>query len=249
MSDADPGHLRVGTCGFAEAQDQIFADFSILEVQKTFYQPPKVETAARWHRKAPSDFIFTLKAWQLITHESSSPTYRRLRESLSAKERNRCGRFRWNETTRDAWQRTQEIADALDAQAVLLQTPKSFEPTDDNLSNLRTFLTEANRRDRTIVFEPRGQDWTSDMVASLAEELDFVHGVDPFLCAPVTNQLQYFRLHGRPEYTYGYAYTHQDLDELEEMISTDETTWVLFNNRSMANDARALQQRVYNNNQ
>lgn len=60
--------LHVGTCGFAEAQDDLFRDFSILEVQKTFYQPPKVETAQRWRRKAPSDFVFTMKAWQLITH-------------------------------------------------------------------------------------------------------------------------------------------------------------------------------------
>lgn len=245
MSDVDTRHLRIGTCGFAEAQDQIFADFSILEVQKTFYQPPKVETAARWRRTAPSDFLFTLKAWQLITHESSSPTYRRLRESLSDEELDRCGRFRWNDTTREAWQRTQEIADALEAPAVLFQTPKSFEPTDENLANLRTFLTEANRQKRTIVFEPRGQEWTSDLVGSLAEELNFVHGVDPFLCSPATNGLRYLRLHGRPEYAYSYTYTDQDFDELEQMISDNKTTWVLFNNRSMADDARALQQRVY----
>lgn len=242
MTDA-LSDTRVGTCGFAEAQDTLFADFSILEVQKTFYQPPKVETAQRWRRKAPSDFVFTLKAWQLITHESSSPTYRRLRESLTDEALDRCGRFRWNETTREAWARTQEIADALDAEAILFQTPKSFEPTGENLTHLRTFLSEIDRRGRTMVFEPRGSAWTDEIVRDLATDLNFVHGVDPFLRSPVTNGLQYFRLHGRPEYTYSYSYTEQDFATLEAERSTSEAAWLLFNNRTMADDARALQER------
>lgn len=235
---------RVGTCGFAEAQDTIFSDFSILEVQKTFYQPPQVETARKWRQKAPDDFVFTVKAWQLITHESSSPTYRRLRESLSEEELDRCGRFRWNDTTRAAWGRIQDIADALEAKAILFQTPKSFEPSSENLSNLRTFLSSVDRKGRRMVFEPRGDSWTDDVVQDLAADLDFVHGVDPFLRSPVTTGLLYFRLHGRPAYEYSYSYTPSDLNTLQDQISTDGTAWVLFNNRSMAEDARALQTRL-----
>jgi len=54
-----------------------FGRFGLVEVQQTFYKMPKLETAARWRQQAPSDFEFTLKAWQLITHPSVSPTYRR----------------------------------------------------------------------------------------------------------------------------------------------------------------------------
>lgn len=216
----------------------------MLEVRKAFYQPPKVETAERWRQKAPSDFVFTLKAWQLITHETSSPTYRRLRESLSDAERARCGRLRWNETTQMAWRRTQAIADALDAGAVLFQTPKSFEPTDENLRNLRTFLSNADRRDRHVVFEPRGDAWTDDLVADLADEFDLVHGVDPFLRSPTTTGLRYFRLHGRPAYEYGYSYTADDLADLQARLPSGGPAWVFFNNRTMADDARALQRRL-----
>ncbi|KGN41169.1 hypothetical protein N801_08795 [Knoellia aerolata DSM 18566] len=28
--------------------------------------------------QVPADFEFTMKAWQVITHESNSPTYRRM---------------------------------------------------------------------------------------------------------------------------------------------------------------------------
>lgn len=243
MSDDSQRALRVGTCGFAEAQDTIFSDFSILEVQKTFYQPPKVETARRWRRKAPPDFVFTVKAWQLITHESSSPTYRRLSESLSDEELDRCGRFRWNKTTREAWERLLQIAGALDARAILFQTPKSFEPTSENLSNLHTFLSEVDRRGRAMVFEPRGSAWTDEVVEDLASELELVHGVDPFLRSPVTSGLHYYRLHGRPEYAYSYSYTDEDFDALEEQIPAEDVAWILFNNRTMADDARELQKR------
>lgn len=235
---------RVGTCGFAEAQEKIFGDFSILEVQKSFYQPPRVETAKRWRRKAPSDFTFTVKAWQLITHESTSPTYRRLSESLTDAELNQCGRFRWNETTQKAWNRTQAVADALDAQAILLQTPKSFEPTSENLSHFRSFLSRITRDGRKIVFEPRGSAWTDEVLQGLVDDLDIVHGVDPFLRGPVTSGFRYYRLHGRPEYTYSYSYSDDDFEELEQWISADAPAWILFNNRTMADDARQLQARL-----
>ena len=39
--------LRVGCCGFAKAQGKYFATFDALEVQKTFYQPPKEENRER----------------------------------------------------------------------------------------------------------------------------------------------------------------------------------------------------------
>jgi uncharacterized protein YecE (DUF72 family) len=234
----------VGTCGFAEAQDRTFATLDCLEVQKTFYQPPRVATAERWRGKAPPAFRFAVKAWQLITHEPTSPTYRRLREPLSQAQRAECGRLRWNATTARAWAATQTIADALEAEAVVLQTPASFRPTAANLANLRIFLGEADRRGRWLVFEPRGEEWGHDLVAALAEELELVHGVDPFLRAPVGDGPAYFRLHGRPAYHYRYRYSDADLDQLAGWLRDTGQARVLFNNDRMADDARRLKQRL-----
>lgn len=74
---------------------------------------PKPETALGWRAKAPPDFEFTLKAWQLITHEASSPTYRRLTEKLSPAQLRRCGSFKPTDEVFRAWERTDEIARAL----------------------------------------------------------------------------------------------------------------------------------------
>jgi hypothetical protein len=83
--------VRVGSCGFPQALAPYAKTFPVVEVQQTFYQPPLLNTLEKWRTQVPAEFEFTLKAWQLITHESSSPTYRRLREKLTAQQRREVG--------------------------------------------------------------------------------------------------------------------------------------------------------------
>jgi uncharacterized protein YecE (DUF72 family) len=236
--------VRVGICGFAERQRKLFRDFDLLEVQKTFYQPPRVTTARRWRERAGEDFIFTLKAWQLITHESYSPTYGKLTEELSREQQYQAGSFKWNPVTRMAFDRTQEIAGALEAAAILFQTPKSFSPTEENLDRLRRFFHEIHRGGRRMIFEPRGAGWKGGIMCDLVETLHLIHAVDPFLRPPVGRGLRYYRLHGRPAYNYRHKYTREDLAQLESMLDPTAPNWVLFNNMSMAEDARRFLRRI-----
>lgn len=235
--------VLVGTCGFAEAQARLFQDFDILEVQKTFYQPPRCATAQRWREAAPPDFIFTVKAWQLITHEAKSPTYRRLTEPLTMAELEQAGAFRWNAVTRMAWEKTQQIADALQAKAIVVQTPQSFAPTEKNLDRLMGFFSQIDRRERKIVFEPRGPAWHDEIIGRLVKTLDLIHGADPFIREPAGEGMRYFRLHGRPAYHYAYRYTDEDLCLLESKLSPAWPNCVLFNNTAMAEDARRFRAR------
>ena len=236
-----PSHeLRVGICGFAEAQQRCFADFTILEVQRSFYQPPRLATAQRWRSQAPKGFLFTLKAWQLLTHEASSPTYRRLTEKLSRDQLARTGGLRWNDVTSMAWERTRALANALDAPAIVFQMPRSFLPSTPNLHRIEHFFGHIARDGRRLIFEPRGPDWDDAILMPLLVGLDLVHGVDPFLRAPLGAGLRYFRLHGKPAYHYRYRYTDQDLEQLARRLAADDAAWVLFNNQSMAEDARRL---------
>ncbi|MEW6441014.1 MAG: DUF72 domain-containing protein [bacterium] len=237
--------LLVGTCGFIGSQARTFRELEIVEVQVTFYQPPAPATAERWRRKAPEPFVFTLKAWQLVTHEAWSPTYRRLKEKLTAAALARTGGFRWNEVTRMAWQRTQEIAEILGAEAIVFQTPRSFTPTRESLGRMRRFFEGIDRKGRWVVFEPRGEAWRDDLMEKLIEDLDLIHGVDPFIRLPVgETRPRYFRLSGRPAYTYRYVYTDDDLRDLEGWLSPDRPNRVLFNNDAMAHDAGRFLERL-----
>ena len=123
------GKTKIGTCGFGVAQAEYARTFSCVEVQHTFYEPPRLTTLNRWRREMPAGFEFTLKAWQLITHEAKSPTYRRLKRKLSETEKAEAGGFRATEIVNEAWRATLAAAQVLKAETILFQCPSSFKQT------------------------------------------------------------------------------------------------------------------------
>ena len=233
--------LNVGCCGFARSRAAYFARFSVVEVQQTFYKPPRLSTAQRWRSEAPPDFEFTMKAWQLITHEPSSPTYRRARLRLESPA-DHYGSFRPTDEVFAAWNRTCEIAQALRARIVLLQCPASFPPTGEHVQNLETFLRTIDRHGIQLAWEPRGK-WPPDLVQEICERHDLIHAVDPFQASPTTTGMAYFRLHGRTGYRY--QYTDDDLDELLAWCRKFEKAYCLFNNITMWDDALRFLNRIH----
>jgi uncharacterized protein YecE (DUF72 family) len=233
----------VGCCGWSEAQARYFADFPSIELQTTFYQPPAVAVARRWKAKAPPGFVFCIKAWQLITHTASSPTYRRLKSGISPKEHDLYGSFRPTEQVWLAWERTREIAEALDARVIVFQCPKSFLPTRENIRNLTTFFHEihaAGPPDGSLLaWEPRGEDWKPALIRELCAANRFIHCVDPFVNDSVSGEALYWRLHGKGGYRY--RYTDADLAELECKLRSRRglrgPNYVMFNNIYSRDDA------------
>lgn len=233
--DATQPMIKVGCCGFPVKKQDYYRRFPVVELQQTFYKPPKVETARRWREQAPPSFEFTLKAWQLITHEPSSPTYRRLGKRLAEQARKRSyGSFKPTEEVFEAWEKTAAIARALEATLIIFQSPPSFDPTREHKTNLRSFFSQIERKDFTLGWEPRGE-WKPDVVKGLCEELDLIHVVDPLKQEPVYGRIRYFRLHGRTGYRY--LHTDEDLERLKAMCPLGVATYVFFNNFFMAEDA------------
>lgn len=150
----------------------------------------------------------------------------------------RTGSFKWNPLTRNAWGRTLALAEALGAEAIVFQTPRSLLPTRSNLRRLYRFFEAIERRGRRVVFEPRGDAWTDAIVRPVVTDLALVHGADPFIRLPVGPGMRYFRLHGRPAYHYHHRYTDIELSTLHDMLSRRCPNRVLFNNDAMADDAK-----------
>lgn len=226
--------VRVGLCGWTVSQSAYVRRFPVVEVQQTFYEPPGDGVLTRWRTRVPSTFEFTIKAWQLVTHESTSPTYRRLKQPLPDIARGQVGAFRATDPVLAAWQRTLECARILQATAVLLQCPKSFGPTVDNVGRLRTFITQVERPSGRLLWEPRG-DWPTQLLTELCAELNLVHVVDPMLAETVTPEQTYYRLHG----TTGARHVHTDeeLHRLQSLIEGRPSPYVMFNNLPRAGDA------------
>ncbi len=228
--------VKVGCCGFPKARTQYYKFFNLVEIQQTFYQPPQIRTAERWRQEAPGEFEFTIKAWQLITHEAQSPTYRRLKFSWTPQKLSACGSFKPTKEVHFAWQKTKEIAAVLGAKVIVFQTPASFFPSPANLANLRNFFREISRDDFIFVWEPRGK-WKKEDVQRLCQELNLIHGVDPFKAEAQYGEIFYYRLHGITGYRY--RFTEDDLRTLKD--KTSGVGYCLFNNVNMWADALNFQ--------
>ena len=226
--------LKIGTCGFGVSKQSYASSFSCVEVQQTFYQPPQLSTLERWRSEMPSDFEFTLKAWQLITHEARSPTYRRLKKLLSAREKLAVGAFRASPIVYEAWEVTVACARALRAKTILFQCPASFTQNKKNVARLENFFSVIDRHGLNLCWEPRG-DWDPDLVRSLCANLALRHVVDPFVSKTVTPDKPYFRLHGRAGWRYKYETS--ELVELAAMLPRNKSGYVFFNNSAMTEDA------------
>jgi uncharacterized protein YecE (DUF72 family) len=231
--------VAVGCCGFGSSRAAYYGRMAAVEVQHTFYNPPRPATLAGWRAEAPPGFVFAIKAWQLITHASSSPTYRRLRRPLADDEAAEAGSFRPTATVEAAWEATLASAGALAASAILFQCPPSFGPTERHVSDLREFFRAAGRSPgeragRVFAWEPRG-GWPHELVGELCDELDLWHAVDPFAAPSATPGRSYFRLHGRTGWRYRYE--NHELADLAAMLESAAPAFVFFNNRHMLEDA------------
>ncbi len=224
---------KIGCCGFVVSQQEYFRLFKRIEIQQTFYQLPRLQTAEKWRTIAPPGFEFTMKAWQLITHEPTSPTYRRLGKKIQPGQSNRYGRFRPTSEVIEAWNQTAMFARTLQATVVLFQCPASFRPNRVNVANMREFFSRIDRKEFRFAWEPRG-DWSQELILELCQDLELSHCVDPFKNQPQYGDFQYFRLHGITGYYY--QYTDADLRRLSRWIQR-KPSYVFFNNNWMKDDA------------
>jgi uncharacterized protein YecE (DUF72 family) len=193
-----------------------------------------LKTAQRWKEEAPRGFEFTMKSPQLITHETTSPTYRRYKIPIPEKDKKNYGSFKPTTEVMEAWQKTSEFAQALGARVLVFQCPPSFTPTTEHISNLKHFFSTIQRGDFLLVWEPRG-NWKPIEIKGLCMELNLVHGVDPFKNEPLYGKMRYFRLHGKTGYSY--RFTEEDLGWLKE-VWAEGSVYFMFNNISMLEDSQ-----------
>ncbi len=255
------GDIVVGTCGYGyyrppdgwkeryESKLQAFSQvFPAVELNRTFYKLPMVRTARRWRREAADGFVFTVKAWQALTHPTSSPTWRKRRDRLTELQEEHFGYLRPHETVVDAWRETRKRAEALDAPICVLQTPGSFDCSDEHEQQMRELLGDIERCGIELAWEPRG-DWRQrpERVRRICDDLDLVHVVDLMRREPLSaHPTAYVRLHGRneDEYDYDYDYSGSELEELAgrltRLADAHERVYCMFNNFEMYDNAQTL---------
>ncbi len=199
-----------------------FENFSLVELNSTFYQYPQEKTVEGWRKRAPEGFEFTVKAHQDISHKA---------------------KMKAEETSLHVFERMKRTCKTLNAKILVFQTPASFRP--ERLGDAEGLFRAVKREDLILVWETRGPAWESpevfEKLKRVLEELNVAHVTDPFRILPAfIGEVAYFRLHGLGEQMYYYQYTDHELRRLKELVSPYERKasriYVLFNNLAMFAD-------------
>jgi uncharacterized protein YecE (DUF72 family) len=89
--------IKIGTSGFSypdwigtvypewlpEREHLAFyaAEFPTVEINMTYYRVPTPRTTEGWARRTPDDFLFSVKAFQGLTHDREQPDFATARAS------------------------------------------------------------------------------------------------------------------------------------------------------------------------
>ena len=184
-------------------------EFPTCELNFTFYRIPNPYTLARMADKVPEGFLFSVKAFQGITHEREDPEplVREFVEALRPLQEE--GKFA----------------------CVLVQFPYSFRATEENRDYLRRLRDGFG--DLPVVVEFRRREWVSQHTFDELRALRFgfccvdqprLRGLIPPI-AVATGPVAYVRFHGRnaakwwqhEEAWERYDYTYSD-EELKEWV-------------------------------
>ncbi|WP_440060141.1 DUF72 domain-containing protein [Thermogladius sp. 4427co] len=237
--------IKIGCCGFPVSRKKYYGEFNVVELQNTFYDLPSIDWAENLRSEAPGDFEFTIKAWQVITHPASSPTWKKMRRKPRGDTSN-YGFLKPSNENLEALRETVRVAEALKSKIIVLQTPPSLPYSRESVEWVREFFSKASDIAQGFIlgWEPRGEWSKARELYDIIEEFGIVHIVDPFRATPHLGKggVVYFRLHGigGSEVNYRYKYTDDDLKRLHEIVSkysVDREVYVLFNNVYMFDDA------------
>lgn len=161
------------------------AYLDLIEINSTFYRPPRPEVAARWAEwvEGLDDFRFTAKLWRRFTHERKKAwtiaEVRKLRDGFDP------------------------LYEAGRLEAVLIQFPWSFK----NVEASREWLSDlvGAFRKYPLVVEVRHESWNqAEFYAWLGERgVGFVNIDQPLFSKSIrpsarsTSRMGYIRVHGR----------------------------------------------------
>jgi uncharacterized protein YecE (DUF72 family) len=242
--------IRIGTSGFSyddwigpvyppdlPARDQLSfyaREFSTVELNVTYYRVPEPRTVYGWARKTPDDFLFSVKAFQGLTHERAEPDFAGFVAALGP------------------------LVESGKLGCVLAQFPYSFHPGPEGVDYLRRLREGFGTL--PVVVELRNAGWVKPETFELLHGLALgyccvdeprLKGLMPPI-AVTTGPVAYVRFHGRNAAKwyahdeawerYNYLYEETELREwvpkLKELDQQAPVTLVYFNNHYQGKAAK-----------
>ena len=204
----------------------------LAEVGADFCDLP---SAAQVRSAVGKSASITLIASHVITHRRSDPRYKGM--SDGPPEHAAVGHFERSRWTDEAWERTDGLASALDAQAVVLQTPASFKASAEHATRLENFLAHAMRPRVAIAWEWAKGSWPDRKAIDLCERIGAVAAIDPNTTPIPDGEFVYLRMGTAAR----RPLRDDDLKEVALAVR-DLMGWVVFSNKQGTEDALRFQQ-------
>ncbi|KAA0012312.1 hypothetical protein B6U81_04190 [Thermoplasmatales archaeon ex4484_30] len=232
--------IKIGCCGFRGKRQDYFKNFEVVEIQQTFYKLPMLTTAKKWRKEAPKNFEYAMKAWQLITHKASSPTYRKAGIKIDEEKKDKYGFFKPTKEVFEAWEECSKFAEELKAKFIVFQCPSAFKETRENIENMKQFFSSIEKK-FVFAWEPRAE-WKMATIVDLCKEYNLIHCVDPFKNESYYGEPKYYRLHGIGGYNYDYS--REELKKLLEICKKAKDIYCFFNNTKMLKNALEFKEMI-----
>ena len=190
--------------------------FGTVEVNASFYRPPRPEMIARWRDVTPARFRFAVKLWRRVTHEKRlSDCAVELRDFLATVCELRARRG-----------------------PLLVQLPPSLRRDRVQLGDFLTELKRAARRSRwRIAVEFRHAEWICDQVYELLDRFNAALCLADMPRCPTTEPndagFVYVRRHGpggRYRGPYSSRHIAQDAKRIQTWLQAGRDVYVYYNN-------------------
>lgn len=181
--------------------------------------------------------VITLVGWHVLTHRRSDPRYKKM--DFPPPDHAAVGHFERSRWTDEAWEKTDALARAVGAQAVVLRTPASFKATADHAIRLENFIAHATRPGLGLAWEWAPGAWPEAKALDLCERIGAIPVVDPTKSKIPDGDTVYLRFRGGAS---GRAAIKDDDLKTAALAVRDRVGWVVFANATGQIDAARFAQ-------
>lgn len=224
-----------------------YPQLTAAELRLGLTEPVKARTLRRWRKEAPQAMSLAWVASQHFTHTPESIQTGQSLVLQEGEDRQKFGHFQDSAENRRLWKEIREQADALSAQAVVLETPAALTPSQEHKKRLEAFATgwgELDAMSAQVVWSPSGF-WEREEALEISKRLGWLLALDPLFDPdeplPEGNAV-YFRMSGR--FGVHSKYTPDDFERLLDVGEGFEQVTVIFSTREALKDAREFARTV-----
>ncbi len=196
--------------------------FNFVEVNYTFYEYPSVQAVQRWRKTVPSDFTFSVRCHQDLTHSKG---------------------FVPTSQAYEVFYQMRNYCNLLNSPYLVFETPAKYEINQENLQDAKDFFSSLNFDGLRLVWEYRAP--ITQTVVDLMEDFDIIQCVDLSRQRPgYSVDVTYSRLFGKGQHNI-YQFSDVELAEIDHKAQETNSKTVILSYHGLRMNSDAIRFKHY----